>query len=46
MHTEQVADGLSTVRRSVLPGGLRVITEALPVRPLGRVRDLGRGRVA
>ena len=30
MHTEQVADGLSTIRRSVLPGGLRVITEALP----------------
>ena len=30
MHTQQVADGLSTIRRSVLPGGLRVITEALP----------------
>ncbi len=30
MHTEQVADGLSSIRRSVLPGGLRVITEALP----------------
>jgi predicted Zn-dependent peptidase len=28
--TGQVADGESVVRRTVLPGGLRVITEALP----------------
>jgi predicted Zn-dependent peptidase len=30
VHPEGLADGLSTIRRSVLPGGLRVITEALP----------------
>ncbi|HVB45190.1 MAG TPA: pitrilysin family protein [Streptosporangiaceae bacterium] len=28
--TEQLADGDSVVRRTVLPGGLRVITESLP----------------
>src|SRR5258705_6562733 len=28
--TERLADGESTVRRTVLPGGLRVITESLP----------------
>src|SRR5258707_2180976 len=28
--TERLADGGSTVRRTVLPGGLRVITESLP----------------
>src|SRR5258708_13911003 len=28
--TERLADGESTVRRTVLPGGLRIITESLP----------------
>ena len=28
--TERLPDGESTIRRTVLPGGLRVITESLP----------------
>ena len=30
VHTGQPDDGTGAVRSSVLPGGLRVITEALP----------------
>ena len=34
------------VRRTVLPGGMRVVTESLPDGALGRVRRLGRRRLA
>ena len=39
-------DGARLVRRTVLPGGLRVVTEAVPGRALGGLRRLGRRRLA